>query len=225
MVWNLLIPLATSLIGGAISSKNSNNAAKAQIQAADEAARVQREIFDKQTELQEPFRQAGLRGQNRLMDFLALSDNTGQADYGKYARDFSMADYQEDPGYQFRLSEGMKGLERSAAARGGLLSGSMLKNASRFNQDQASSEFMNAFNRYQTNRANQINPLQSFSGQAQSSANTLSTAAGNMGTALSGFAQDKGNARASNYGTQSGILGDVLDSGLGAYNKWQKSRI
>lgn len=220
MAWIATATIGSALIGGAISSSNSSKAAKAQVQSADQASQTQRDIFAQQTALQEPFRQAGLRGQNRLMDLLGISDNMGQADYGKYARDFSMADYQVDPGYQFRLSEGMKGLERSAAARGGLLSGSMLKNASRFNQDQASNEFMNAFNRYQTNRSNQINPLQAFAGQGQSATNVLSNDAGNMGRVISENQLGAGNARATNYANQAGAFNTALSTGTNALTDW-----
>ena len=56
-------------------------------------------------------------------------------------------DLQADPGYQFRLSEGLKALDRQAAARGGLISGSALKASSRYGQDMASQEYGNAYNR------------------------------------------------------------------------------
>src|SRR5574343_122984 len=36
--------------------------------------------------------------------------------------DFTMEKFQEDPGYAFRMSEGLKALDRTAAARGGLIS-------------------------------------------------------------------------------------------------------
>jgi hypothetical protein len=55
-----------------------------------------------------------------------------------------------DPGYQFRLSEGQKGVERSAAARTGTLSGAATKAMSEYNQNYASNEFGNVFNRLNT---------------------------------------------------------------------------
>ncbi len=66
--------------------------------------------------------------------------------------DFTMEKFQQDPGYAFRMSEGLKALDRTAAARGGLISGSALKAASRYGQDMASQEYQNAFNRYNQNR-------------------------------------------------------------------------
>jgi hypothetical protein len=56
-------------------------------------------------------------------------------------------DLQADPGYQFRLSEGLKALDRQAAARGGLISGSALKASQRYGQDMASQEYGQAYAR------------------------------------------------------------------------------
>ena len=54
---------------------------------------------------------------------------------------------QNDPGYQFRLDQGNQALQRSAAANGTLLSGGTQKALARYNQDYASGEFQNVYNR------------------------------------------------------------------------------
>jgi hypothetical protein len=127
-----------------------------------------------------------------------LNIDPNSPDYGKYARDFSMADFTVDPGYAFRLSEGQKQLDRQAAIRGGQISGAALKAAGRYGQDMASQEFTNAFNRYQTNRSNQLNPLQSLMGAGQTSTNQLGQAgqsyASNVGNALINQGANVGNA-------------------------------
>lgn len=214
-----------SLLGGLMGASSSEKAAKAQIQAAQIAAQQQQKMFDKQVELQEPFRQGGLTSQNRLITLLGLTPAAGSgltvdpssADYGKYARDFGMADFQADPGYDFRMSEGTKALERSAAARGGLMSGSMMKGIQRFGQDLASNEYQNAFNRYQVNRSNQLNPLQSLMGSGQTSANTVTSAAGQLGQGLAQSAVAQGAARASGYMNQANALNNALQ---GAGNQY-----
>ena len=66
--------------------------------------------------------------------------------------DFDMSKFQQDPGYAFRMSEGLKALDRTAAARGDLISGGAMKGAMRYGQDMASQEYQNAFNRYGQNR-------------------------------------------------------------------------
>lgn len=53
----------------------------------------------------------------------------------------------DDPGYQFRLTEGQKALESSAAKRGGLLSGGTGKALQRYGQDLASQEYEKAYSR------------------------------------------------------------------------------
>jgi hypothetical protein len=55
--------------------------------------------------------------------------------------------FMTDPGYEFRKDEGMRTLERSAAANGGLLSGGFARRAMRYGQDYASNEYSNVYNR------------------------------------------------------------------------------
>lgn len=208
------VPLAllTSGLAGASASKS---AAQMQADAAREANQLAYKIYGEQKALQEPFRQAGIGAQNKLLTYLGLPGGTEGADFGKYARDFGMSDFTADPGYAFRMSEGLKGLERSAAARGGLLSGTGLKNIQRFGQDLASQEYQNAFNRYQTNRANQLAPLGSLLASGQSAAANVGSAAGQYGATAgsnitgAGAAQAAGTVGATNALT--GALGSYLN--------------
>lgn len=217
MTWGLVAVAGATLVSGAVGSKAASKAASAQVQATDQAAAVQREMFNKQVELQAPFREAGLTAQNKLMGMLGLSGAPGDAGYGKYAGDFTMQDFTTDPGYAFRLAEGNKALDRTAAARGGLLSGGAMKAAQRYGQEMGSQEYMNAFNRYQTNRANQLNPLQSLMGAGQTGANTLTQAAGQLGSNLGENAIGAGNARASGYVGSANALTGALNQGVNNY--------
>jgi hypothetical protein len=108
------------------------------------------------------------------------------------------------------MSEGMKGLERSAAARGGLLSGSMLKGIQRFGQDLGSQEYMNAFNRYQAERNARLNPLQSLAGMSQTSTNQLGAAGQAMASGVGEAMGAAGQARASGYMGQANVLSGAL---------------
>lgn len=214
-------------VGGALAysaytgRQSASQAADAQVQGSERAAEVQREMFNKQVELQAPFREAGLTGQNRLMDLLGLSGRTGAQGYGSAAKPFSEADMYKDPGYAFRLAEGEKALGRSAAVRSGVVSGGALKAAQRFGQDYGSQEYGNAFNRYNIERAALINPLQSLTGQAQSSANTLTGAAGNLGAQLGENIIGGANARASGYLGESNALTSAIGSGINFYGGQQ----
>lgn len=201
--------LPAAIIGSSLfGASSSRSAANTQAAAADRAAEVQREMFERNVELNAPFREAGLTALNKLVPLAT-----------EYTP-FGMDQFQQDPGYAFRMSEGMKGLERSAAARGGLLSGSNLKNIQRFGQDLASQEFQNAFNRYQTERQARLNPLQSLAGVGQTTSQQLGAAgqtmAGNVGEAIGAA----GQARASGYMGQA----NALTGALGQYMNFNQQQ-
>ena len=202
-------------LGGAIEGKDSAKAAAsaaAQTAAAtDRAAALQREMWLAQQEQQKPWLEAGKQALNKLIPIAT-----------QYTP-FGVQQFQADPGYGFRMGEGMKALERSAAARGGLLSGATLKGIQRYGQDLASQEYQNAFDRYQTERAARLTPLQSLAGVGQTSANTLGSAgqtyASNVGNALINQGYTAGNAqiaaeraRQSAYGGIGTAIGQITPS-------------
>jgi hypothetical protein len=193
------------IAGSVIQGIGSNAAARTQAKAQREATAAQERMFQRQTELQEPFRQAGV---NALPELVEASRYTP----------FGMEQFQQDPGYGFRLREGLRALESSAAARGGLLSGNQMRGVTRFGQGLASDEYTNAFNRYQAERAARLNPLQSLAGMAQSSANTLTGAAGQYGQNMAEGATAMGNIRASGYAG----MANAATSGLSNYLNYQQ---
>lgn len=181
--------VAAAIGGSAIlGAWGGNKASKRQLQAAREGIAAQRAMFDEQNRLNEPFRQSGINAMNR---FTAL---TGEG--GKYSKAPTMSDLQMDPGYQFRLDEGLKGVDRSAAARGGLISGKALKASGRYGQDYASNEYGKAFDRYNVNRANELNPLLALMGQGQIATGAMTSAAGAQGQAAASGMADVGAAQA-----------------------------
>ena len=206
---SLLTPaaIAASALVGADASKS---AAATQADAATQANELLYKMYQEQKGLQEPFRGAGISAQNRLLDLLGLSQNKGAEGYGRYAKDFGMSDFTADPGYAFRLSEGQKALERNAAARGGLISGGALKAATRYGQDMGSQEYQNAFNRYQTNRSNQLAPLGSLLSSGQAAASNQAAAAGNYGTQAGQGLTNIGAANAAGTMSSANALGNAL---------------
>jgi hypothetical protein len=188
-----------SLLGGIFGASGAKKAAKAQLQAAREANALQEKMFNQQVALQEPFRQAGLTTQSELMRQFGLGGDATSAGYGNMLRDFSAEDFQTDPGYAFRMSEGLKGLDRQAAARGGLISGAALKAAQRYGQDVASNEYQNAYNRYNQNRSTRYNMLTGQQAVGQNATNAQTQAAGSYGQQAGQTLMDMGNARASGY--------------------------
>ena len=198
MAW--MIPAA--IFGsGLLGASAASSGASAQANAANRAAELSNEQYQQTRQDQAPYREAGYNALNQL---IPLSSN-----YNK----FGMDQFQQDPGYAFRLSEGQKALDRSAAARGGLISGGALKAAQRYGQEMGSQEYTNAFNRYQSERSAQLNPLQSLAGIGQSATNFVGQAgaqnAGAMGNYMTG-------AAAAGAAGQMGAA-NAMTSGLGTY--------
>lgn len=135
MVWSFIIPAAAALLGARSASKATKEAAATSAASADRATELQQRIYEENVARQQPFLQTGTEFFNRLA---ALQRGGPEA-----AQNF----LQMDPGYGFRLSEGLKAMERGAAARGGLMSGAALKAGQRYGQDLASQEYGNAYNR------------------------------------------------------------------------------
>jgi hypothetical protein len=188
------------VVSSYMGSEAAGKAADTQAGAANRAADLQYKQYQDTVKRQKPFYDVGV---NALPELVAASKYTP----------FGMDQFQADPGYAFRLSEGQKALERSAAARGGLLSGGTGKALQRFGQEMGSQEYTNAFNRYQAERQARLGPLQSLTGMGQTTAQQLGTAgqqmASNVGDAMGSAAA----ARASGYVGQA----NALTGGLNQY--------
>lgn len=133
-------------------------------------------------------------------------------------------DYQVSPSYQFRLEEGQKGIERTAAARSGLVSGRQLKAATRYGQESATLEYDNILRRIgglvDTGAAAAGQGAQIAMGAGQQQAGILGQSAGMVQSTGQGLAEGQlqvGAARASGYlGTQEAGA-NVLDMAAGFF--------
>jgi hypothetical protein len=215
--------VTAAVIGSTLYSANqANKAAQGQSDAARQAAEtqsaasryaadLQQKQYEENVQRQQPFYQAGV---NALPALVQASNYTP----------FSQQQFQADPGYAFRLSEGQKALDRSAAARGGLISGSALKAATRYGQDMGSQEYTNAFNRYQAERQARLGPLQSLTGMGQTTAQQLGAAGQTNASNIGNYGMQGANATAEGYlgsanARASGYMGasNAVNSGLTTY--------
>jgi hypothetical protein len=101
-----------------------------------------------------------------------------------------------------------------------LLSGGALKAATRYGQEMGSQEYTNAFNRYQTERAARLNPLQALTGMGQTTAQQVSNAGQTMATNVGNDITNSAAARASGY-----VGGaNALTGGLNTYLNYSNSQ-
>jgi hypothetical protein len=194
--------VVSSVVGG----KAASSAGQAQADAANNAAQLSNDQFQQTRTDQMPWMDAGKR---------ALTKLEGAVDYTP----FGMDQFNADPGYAFRLSEGQKALDSQAAARGGLISGNALRAATGYGQEMASQEYTNAFNRYQTERASKLAPLQSLAGVGQTTAANLGAAgaanAGAMGNYLTGGAAANAAGQVGQANAYSNAVGTYLNYNQG----------
>lgn len=175
-----------SVAAGAIQGSAAKSAAATQETAANQALDFQKQQYADQQANQAPYLAAG-KGALEQLSQLTGPDGKALAGYGKtfdpgtfQAPDAFQAPtgayFTNDPGYQFRLSEGQKALERSAAAKGTASGGAALKAAERYGQDYASNEYNNVYQRalgtYQTNFGNALNTFQTNATTGQNAFNT-----------------------------------------------------
>src|SRR6185312_14052036 len=124
--------VATAIGGGAVlgaivNSNSASSAASAQEAAANAANATSWAEFQQQQQNQAPFLRAGQQAVGDL-----------SSDMPNLTRQFTMADFQQDPGYQFNLQQGQQALQRSAAARGLLNSTGTMRDMLGYSQGMAS---------------------------------------------------------------------------------------
>lgn len=156
-----------------------------QAAAAAEANRVNKEIYDSQRKDLSGYRDLGQYGLSELMGNMNAMTDT-----------FGPEDFQKDPGYDFRMQEGQKALERSSSARGNLLGGGTAKALARYGQDYASNEYNNAYNRFNQDRDQRYGKLMDLVGTGQNAAAQTGAAGQNYASAYGQNVIGGANAKA-----------------------------
>jgi hypothetical protein len=192
-----LIGAVGSIAGGLIGSKSADRAAEAQAVAAAAAARRTREGQQRATQYLEPVYNQGMDARRYQLAALGLPGGVGREEFDRA--------FQESPGYQFQMDQGVQALDRSAAARGMLNSGAQMKSLNRFGQGVANQEFGNYYSR-----------LAQIGGQGVNAAGGLANVATGTAGNLANLALGAGDARASGYinqgNAQIGALQGVANS-------------
>lgn len=135
---------------------------------------------------------------------------------------------QNDPGYQFRMNQGMKALQNSAAAKGTLLNGGTGKDITDYAQNDASNEYANVYGRtfnefanryniYNQDQTSKYNRLASLAGVGQQTANQLATLGQNNANNASQILLQSGNAQASGLNNAAAARASGIVSSGNAY--------
>lgn len=213
------IPLL--IAGGAAAASALSNGI-----ASGNASRSQAEAADRARELQEKMWQQGQKNYEQSRNDMApwmdagqssLAELMAQMQGGYFDRQFDPSQLANDPGYQFRMAEGQKALERSASARGMLNSGGALKSLARYSQGVASDEYGNAWNRNQAENTGRYNRMANIAGLGQQQSQALGSlgaqntnAGANFANSMGGLYGAMGNAQAAGHMG----MGNAISSGM-----------
>lgn len=199
VIGSAVVGAGSSYLSGKEQSKAAQQGMDAEERIAYENRELQRELADQQREDFAPWRDVGEQALNQLWSGI----QSGAFDVGDI-------DVTKDPGYQFRMDQGIEALDKSAAARGRLQSGAQAKGISNYAQGLASQEYANAYAREANEKAKQYNMLSGLSsggqasaaGQAQATSNLAQTEGNilsNLGQSQAYGYQQQGQARAGAY--------------------------
>jgi hypothetical protein len=174
----------------------------AQERAADRSLNLMREMWQQGRADQMPWLEAGRNALNRINE-LNTDPNS----------------FTTDPGYQFRVSEGEKAINRAASARG--FSGATLKALAKYGQNVASDEFGNVYDRFARLAGMGQNQSNTMANQGSNFATSSSNTINNLGQAQASGLESIGNARAAG---RVGATNNIL-SGVGsAIQSWENGQ-
>jgi hypothetical protein len=197
--------IGAAVIGGGASIISGNKAANATTKAAETADATNRYIFDTSRADYAPYREVGVGALGRLAQMYGVNGPT-TGGTGATSSGAPYGGFEASPGYQFRVDEAMKAIERSAAARGGLRSGATMDALQRRVQGEASNEYERYADR-----------LAQLAGIGQASAAGSAAAGAQYGANQTATNMAAGNARASAYANTGNAINQGIQNVAGAY--------
>lgn len=243
--------MAAVAAAGAVASAGASayagsKSAKAQKKAANAAASNEREMFETTREDNQKYYDQGREDVNAnfglatqgLVPYAnqgAAATSRMSALAGLNGSEAMTSALQQDPGYQFRMSQGVNALDRSAAARGMLQSGAQQKALLGYGQGLASSELQNAFSRVGAVQGNAQQAAGALANLYQNQGTTLSNLAvrqssqnqalsQNTSNALGQYSMASGNAQAAGYQNMGNSINAGIQNGLTSYMMSQQPK-
>jgi hypothetical protein len=201
-----LVVGGSSLIGGYLGGEAAKDAAKTTAKGTKYAADIQQRQYEQTREDYAPYREIGYTA---LKDIEALRPllmaQFGPDQFEQYL----------DPSMAFRQKLGTQATERLANVGGGALSGNTLRALEDYGQNLASTEYANAFNRFQTDRGNIYNTLSNIAGLGMGATNQGAAigqaTAQNLGQLAVGGAQAQAAGIVGQANAYQNALGNISD--------------
>lgn len=199
-----------AVVGYLGSQQAASTAADAQTSAGNAANATAMSQYNQSRADQQPYTQAGYNALGQI-----------QSQLPDLNRSFSMADFQNDPGYQFRMDQGNKAIQRSAAAKGLLNSGQTLQSLDSYSQGLASNEYNNAYSRFNNDRTQRYNKLASLAGLGQTGVQSTVNSGTNAANNISNNQIGIGNAQAASAIGQANNTNSLIGNGVNTWMQYQ----
>lgn len=199
--------IGAGALGAATTAYSANKAAGAQKEAAQKAADTSMAMYERTRADLTPFRDIG--GQAAADMSTRLADLTSPIV-------MDQATLEATPGYQFNLTQGLKSVQNSAAARGLGTSGAALKGAATFATGLADSTYQNQFANAVTNQTNAYNRLKGLIDTGSNAAAQTGTAGTHAADTAASAAVGAGNAQANAWNATGNAITGALNN-TGAY--------
>ena len=213
------VAVAGTVAAGAVSASSAKSAAKAQEAGAMSAQQLQYTEFQQEQQNEQPWMSAG----NTALQ--ALSSGFGAN--GAFTQNFTQADLQNSPGYQYQLSQGQNATKAAAAASGMSLSPATQEALNSNAQGLAASNFQQEYSDYNTNMNRQISGDETIAGIGENAVAGVNSAGQNYANQASSDVMAGANAQAAGdvavgnaeSKTISGVTSDLVSGySAGAFN-------
>lgn len=202
-----------SIISGLVGKSGAEAGGNAAGGAADQASGMMLQEAQRSRSALSPWTSSGTSALGKITQLLGLGTLTqagnNQGNYwvdptnAKGVQDEALNAFQTSPGYSWRKTEGINALDRSAAAKGLLLSGAQVKGVQSFGDGLASEEYRNYIG--------DLSNLYGAGGSATASANGTS---GSLVAGAGNATMQGGVARGSGYAAGANALASGIGQGV-----------
>lgn len=196
-IWGAAIVAGAAIYSSSQQKSAANKASKAQQNGANQAAQASEQNYQRTSDNLTPYITAGGSALSQMQHL-----NAG--DYSSFTA---------SPDYQFSMSQGLQGLDRSAAARGSLYSGGHSADVMNYAQGLASQNYNDYYSR-----------LSGLANNGQNAATNLGSVGTGNAAAIGTAATNAGNAQANGYINNANSNSQMAGSLAGAFGQYMGNR-
>ncbi len=202
MTWGMTAVAGATLVGAVVSSNAANSAANTEANAANNATALQQQEFNTEQANLAPWVAAGTGALTTIQAGLQAG--------GQFNTPFSMAQFQQDPGYNFQQQQGQAAINASAAGAGKSTAPATAEALATFNQGLANTDYQQALNNYTTQNSNLLNATENIATMGMGGTNLLNQAGQTSTSNINASNMSAANAQAAGtVGSANSITGSL----------------